>query len=182
MIIMPPPQIPTGPTVLGTLLLNELSFDDKDDYYKPIKSMNKISKIQELHKLKVFVYKNLYDFRDIFSEIKDISFEYDLDMTTDKDYTYISNDNLEVFINTLKQLDDIFDNYLGKLENIVDKSIDYKTYTASEKNIVILTANIAKTIKSLCDVPIIDENDKVTRKSRRVLRKAELLIEKLEVI
>ncbi len=86
------------------------------------------------------------------------------------------------FITILKSLDGIFENYLDKLENIVYKNKDYSTYTQEDKRIVMATAGIASTVKNICDAPIIDENGKITRKSRMVLGNTKEFISKLEEI
>ena len=44
------------------------------------------------------------------------------------------------------------------------------------------TAGIASTVKNICDAPIIDENGKITRKSRMVLGNTKEFISKLEEI
>ena len=86
---------------------------------------------------------------------------------------------VDEFIDVLKPINDIFEDYIDVLENIVDKSNDYRDYTQYEKENVMITASIAQTVKNICDAPIIDENGKVTRKSKRVLKKAKELTQKL---
>jgi len=86
------------------------------------------------------------------------------------------------FIDVLEPLNEELEDYIEKMEKVVDKSIDYRTYTQSEKEIIMITASIAKTVKNICDAPVIDENGEVTRKSKRVLRKARKLTDKLEEV
>jgi hypothetical protein len=89
---------------------------------------------------------------------------------------------VDEFIEILEPLNDIFEDYIDILENIVDKSNDYRDYTQAEKEKVMATASIAITVKNICDAPIIDENGKVTRKSKKVLTKAIELTQKLREI
>ncbi len=86
------------------------------------------------------------------------------------------------FDEVLRELNEIFYRKIAKLEFIVDESTDYRTYTKRQKSIVIITASIAKTIKNICDAPIIDKEGEVTRKSERVLKKATDFISKLEEV
>ena len=86
------------------------------------------------------------------------------------------------FITIIKSLEDIFENYLDKLENIVDKNINFPTYSDIDKKTVAETFSIAKTLKNVCDAPIIDENGKITRKSRRILEDTKEFFIKLEEI
>jgi len=86
------------------------------------------------------------------------------------------------FINILEVLQNDLDDYIDKLENIVEYSTDYRSYTDKDKQVVMITASIAKSVKNICDAPIIDSNGKVTRKSRRVLNKAKELNTKLNDI
>ena len=86
------------------------------------------------------------------------------------------------FIDILEPLNEIFEEHIDTLEDIVDKSNDYRTYSQSEKEIVMITVSIAKTVKNICDAPVIDENGEITRKSKRVLKKAKRLTEKLQEV
>ena len=130
-----------------------------------------MSKIKELHQLKIFIYKNLLDFRESFSEIKDIEFEKKLDKSTNIDYAYISDDDLETIIMWLKKADEIFDIYLENFEDIIDKNKDYRTYSEIEKNIVMTTASIAKAIKKVCDTKMINKHDEISKKWIKSLEK-----------
>lgn len=89
---------------------------------------------------------------------------------------------VEEFITILKSLESIFEDYLDKLENIVYKNKDYLTYTDEDKQTVMAIAGIASTVKNICDAPIIDENGKITRKSRMILGNTKEFISKLEAI
>jgi len=86
------------------------------------------------------------------------------------------------FVNILEPLNKEFENYIDEMEYIVDRATDYRTYSDIEKQTIMATASIAKTVKNICDAPIIDENGEVTRKSKRVLRKAKKLTEKLQEV
>lgn len=89
---------------------------------------------------------------------------------------------VDEFIDVIEPLNDIFEDYIDVLENIVDKSNDYRDYTQDEKENVMITASIAQTVKNLCDAPIIDEKGEVTRKSKRVLKKAKELTQKIKEV
>lgn len=86
------------------------------------------------------------------------------------------------FKEILSSVNDIFDDHIDKLEDIVSKDVDYSQYTDEEKQTVMLTASIAQTVKNVCDAPIIDENGKVTRKSKSVLRHAREVVSQIEAI
>jgi hypothetical protein len=86
------------------------------------------------------------------------------------------------FIDILEPLNDDFETYIEKMEDIVYRSKDYSKYSQSEKQIILTTASIAKTVKNICDSPIIDENGEVARKSKRVLKKAKEFSEKLKEV
>ena len=86
------------------------------------------------------------------------------------------------FIVVLKPLNEILEDYIGRLEDIVNKSNDYRSYSQSEKEIVMTTLSIAKTVKNVCDAPVIDENGEITRKSKRVLKKAKEFTEKIQAV
>ena len=45
-----------------------------------------------------------------------------------------------------------------------------------------ITASIAQTVKNICDAPIIDEDGKVTIKSREVLHQADEFIAKIKAV
>lgn len=89
---------------------------------------------------------------------------------------------VEEFDSVLIPLNKIFEEYIDKIETIVDKSNDYSKYSENDKKIVMVTASIAQTIKNVCDAPIIDEEGTVTRKSKRVMKKAKIFISKLEEV
>ncbi len=89
---------------------------------------------------------------------------------------------VEEFITILKSLESIFENYLDRLDSIIGKNTDYSTYDISEQEIVCITESIAITVKNVCDAPIIDENGKITRKSRMILGNTKEFISKLEEI
>jgi len=86
------------------------------------------------------------------------------------------------FKDVLQPLNKVFEYYIEDLEDIIDVSTDYRTYSQKDKETVMLTASIAKTIKNVCDAPIIDEDGDVTRKSKRVLKKASRLMEEINKV
>jgi len=89
---------------------------------------------------------------------------------------------VDEFIEILEPLNDVFEDYIDVLEDITSKSNDYRDYSKTEKENVMITASIAQTVKNICDAPIIDENGKVTRKSKRVLEKAKDLTKKISEV
>ncbi len=86
------------------------------------------------------------------------------------------------FIEILEPINETLEDYIDELEELVNKSNDWRTYTQEEKESVMITASIAKTVKNLCDAPIIDKDGEVTRKSKKVLKKAKELTKKLQEI
>jgi len=86
------------------------------------------------------------------------------------------------FIEVLTPLRKVFEEQIDVLEKIVEKSTDYRRYSEKEKQTVMLTASIAKTVKNVCDAPVIDENGDITQQSKVVLAKAEELTQKLQAI
>ena len=89
---------------------------------------------------------------------------------------------VEEFIEILEPLDETFEEYIDELEDIVAKSTDWRVYTQEDKETVMKTASIAKTVKNICDAPIINKKGEVARKSKRVLKKAREFTEKLQEI
>jgi len=89
---------------------------------------------------------------------------------------------VQEFIRILEPINETLENYIDELEEIVDASNDWRTYSQEDKETVMITASIAKTVKNICDTPIIDENGEVTRKSKRVLQKAKELTQKLNEV
>jgi len=87
---------------------------------------------------------------------------------------------VEEFINVLTPLNDLFSKMLDKLEEITSKHIDYKSYKKDEQEIVFISLSIAKTVKNLCDTPIIDESGKITISSKKVLENTREFISNLE--
>ncbi len=86
------------------------------------------------------------------------------------------------FHSILKPMNRILIAYLWQLQNIVEVSNDYSTYKEEDKGIVMVTVAIAKTVKNVCDAPIIDEEGAVTQKSREVLEQADVLMKKLKEV
>ena len=88
---------------------------------------------------------------------------------------------VEEFIEILEPLNETLENSIDKLADIVNKSNDWRTYTQKERETVMTTASIAKTVKYICDAPIIDEDGEVTITSKRVLKNAKELTKQLKV-
>lgn len=88
----------------------------------------------------------------------------------------------EEFIEVLKFLDEYLRDFIYEMREIVNRSNNWKTYTNQEKEIVMIATSIAKTIKNICETPIIDENGEITEKSKKVLIKAKELSKKLEEV
>jgi len=86
------------------------------------------------------------------------------------------------FINILTLLDPILIDYNKKLENLVSMSDDYTMYGKWEKNIVMITSSIAKTVKNICDAPIIDKNGNITQKSKEVIETSKRFLEKIREV
>ena len=120
--------------------------------------------------------------------------KYEAEANLDKSKAYVEemetakvvveeiNTRVTEFINILEPLNTEFENFIDKLENIVDNSDDYSVYSDEDKKVVMVTVSIAQTVKNICDVPIIDENGKITRKSKRALKTAKEFVSKLEEI
>lgn len=118
--------------------------------------------------------------------------KYEAEANLDKSKAYVEemetakivveeiNTRVTEFINILEPLNTEFENFIDKLENIVDNSDDYLIYSDEDKKVVMVTVSIAQTVKNICDVPIIDENGKITRKSKRALKTAKEFVLKLE--
>lgn len=118
--------------------------------------------------------------------------KYEAEANLDKSKAYVEemetakvvveeiNTRVTEFINILEPLNTEFENFIDKLENIVDNSDDYSVYSDEDKKVVMVTVSIAQTVKNICDVPIIDENGEITRKSKRALKTAKEFVLKLE--
>lgn len=86
------------------------------------------------------------------------------------------------FKTVLNPLNKIFIAHIKALEYVVDNGTDYRTYSEENKTMVMLTAAMANTIKNICDAPIIDEEGKVTIKSKEVLKTASDLMKKINKV
>jgi len=89
---------------------------------------------------------------------------------------------VEEFIEILEPINIELEEKLVRLKEIVNNSNDWRAYGQEEKETVMTTASIAKTVKNICDVPIIDENGEVTKKSKTVLNKVKDLTQKLNEV
>lgn len=92
------------------------------------------------------------------------------------------NDRVVGFNVVLESINEMFEDYIEKMEDIVDTSNDYSKYRRKDKETIMMTASMAQTIKNICDAPIIDEDGKITKKSKRVLKKANKFLTKLEAV
>lgn len=86
------------------------------------------------------------------------------------------------FKTVLNPLNKIFIAHIKALEYVVDNGTDYRTYSEENKKLVMLTAAMANTIKNICDAPIIDEEGKVTIKSKEVLKTASDLMKQINKV
>jgi hypothetical protein len=86
------------------------------------------------------------------------------------------------FHTILKPMNRVFEQNLQKLEEIVATSEDYSRYEQEDKECVMITVAIAKTVKNVCDAPIIDENGVVTKKSKEVIEQANTFMQKLKEV
>jgi hypothetical protein len=85
-------------------------------------------------------------------------------------------------IQILNKLNPILENHLAILEWIVNKSNDYRQYSNKEKQHVMITASLAKTVKNICDAPIIDKEGKITQQSQKVLEIARKIMQEIEKV
>lgn len=88
----------------------------------------------------------------------------------------------EEFEYILRPLNKDFEKYISILKIIVENETDYRNYRENERQVVMITASIAETVKNICDAPIIDKDGKVTHKSKKVLEHTKDFIEKLKAI
>jgi len=86
------------------------------------------------------------------------------------------------FHTILKPMNRVLEQNLQKLEAIVAASEDYSTYEQEDKECVMITVAIAKTVKNICDAPIIDEDGAVTKKSKEVIDQANTFMQKLKEV
>ncbi|MCK4841237.1 MAG: hypothetical protein KAT04_05065 [Methylococcales bacterium] len=69
---------------------------------------------------------------------------------------------------------------MQNFETLINSSgTNYQSYSAEDKKGVFIVASLAKTIKSISDAPLIDENGVVTKKSRKAISKGQKAIESL---
>lgn len=66
--------------------------------------------------------------------------------------------------------------------NIFTKNTDFSKYNDKQKAFVKNCANLARTLKNVCDAPIIDKNGKIDEESQKVLTTAQNLRRELESI
>ena len=87
------------------------------------------------------------------------------------------------FIKILDKLNQYLLDYNDILKYII-KNVgnDYRLYHKQLKQDVMIALSVAQTIKNICDTPIIDENGKITKQSKKVLQTANELTQKIERI
>lgn len=85
-------------------------------------------------------------------------------------------------ITVLTPLNNKFVRHVIGISDIIDRSVDYRTYSNEEKQLVHITASLAQTVKNVCDAPIIDEDGEVTKKSKEVLEKAKEITKKIQEV
>ncbi len=80
--------------------------------------------------------------------------------------------------NVLSELETKFVPILQNFETLINSSgTNYQSYSEEDKKGVFIVASLAKTIKSISDSPLIDENGVVTKKSRKAVSKGHKAIE-----
>ena len=62
------------------------------------------------------------------------------------------------------------------LEHLVQRNIDYATYDEHDRHAVMLAASVAKTLRTVMDVPVIDDDGLVTATSRDAITAAKQLL------
>lgn len=72
--------------------------------------------------------------------------------------------------------------YNKKFEEILKLANDYNKYSEEQKSFIKDYCNLAKTLKMVCDAPILDKDGKITIKSKEVLNYAREISEKLQEI
>jgi hypothetical protein len=82
----------------------------------------------------------------------------------------------------LEKLNSQFAYHIYILEEIINRSNNYINYSRREKETVMITASLAKTVKNICDAPIIDKNGKVTQQSQKVLEIARKIMQEIEKV
>jgi hypothetical protein len=73
----------------------------------------------------------------------------------------------------LKALNDRFTPLLTSLEVLVSSNTNYSTYSEADKKGVFMAASIAKTIKSIMEAPLINEDGTLTPDSKKAVELAE---------
>jgi hypothetical protein len=82
----------------------------------------------------------------------------------------------------LEKLNSQFAYHIYILEEIINRSNNYINYSRREKETVMITASLAKTVKNIYDAPIIDKNGKVTQQSQKVLETARKIMQEIEKV
>lgn len=67
---------------------------------------------------------------------------------------------------------DFMDGALAKLERLVQRSDDYRSYTTEERHLVVLTRAVAETAYLVAEAPLFDEDGVVTKEIRSNLKRA----------
>ena len=67
---------------------------------------------------------------------------------------------------------DVMDGALAKLERLVQRSDDYRSYTTEERHLVVLTRAAAETAYVVAEAPLFDEDGVVTKEIRSNLKRA----------
>ena len=92
------------------------------------------------------------------------------------------NNRVHEIINILNKLLNILKSMLIGVETLIHKSNDYRSYNQNEKELIVATATFAKTIKNICDTPILDKDGKVTKESKKILLESQKVIEQIQRI
>jgi hypothetical protein len=76
----------------------------------------------------------------------------------------------------LEPLAELLGQRAAVLARLASRNADYATYDETDRSVVMAAATIAKTVRTLIDVPIITEDGKPTRESRRVVEASQELL------
>lgn len=74
--------------------------------------------------------------------------------------------------NVLLQLNKHFQPLLAGLQQVVESSTDYRTYSLEDRKGVMMAAALAKTLKNVMEAPLLDQDGTLTAASRHVMLEA----------
>jgi hypothetical protein len=76
----------------------------------------------------------------------------------------------------VQQLTDLARRRNGVLRHLVERNDDYATYDGHDRRAVMLAASVVKTLRTVMDVPVIDQDGELTGASRDAIDAAEQLL------